>query len=70
MAMPAQFDPLIDLDGMWTTELADRYLPLPELPFFTLVDGEYQCTAEAVVGQRLQADQPFVINFDPRELLP
>lgn len=198
MAMPAQFDPLIDLDGMWTTELADRYLPLPELPtaryecingrlvmtpaealsnafgemklarllapaaeaagfyvsgpvnltfdsrqwiqpdvtilhslpqtdeedrwvpvrlctmavefvstgsrkqdfvdkprrcaeagvpyfmrveivrrlrhasvtFFTLVDGEYQCTAEAVAGQRLQAEQPFVINFDPRELLP
>lgn len=32
MSMPAQFDPLVDLDGLWTTELADRYLPLPELP--------------------------------------
>jgi hypothetical protein len=198
MAMPAQFDPLVDFDGMWTTQLADRYLPLPELPtarygcingrlvmtpaetmsntfgemtlarllapaaqaagfyvcgpvnltfelrqwiqpdvtilhalpetdeedkwvpvrlctmavgfvshgsrkqdfvdkpkrcaeggvpyfmrveivrrlrhasveFFTLADGEYQRTAEAVCGQRLRASEPFEIDFDPRELLP
>src|SRR6266699_2453762 len=31
MAMPIAFDPLIDLDGIWTTTLADRYLPLPDL---------------------------------------
>ncbi|SCL39691.1 hypothetical protein GA0074692_5450 [Micromonospora pallida] len=30
MALPMEFDPLVDLDGMWTTALADRYLPLPE----------------------------------------
>lgn len=198
MSMPAQFDPLVDLDGLWTTELADRYLPLPELPaaryecidgrlvmtpaetmsntfgemtlahllrpaaqaagfyicgpvnltfdfkrwiqpdltvlhalpetdeedkwvparlctmavefvstgsrrqdfvdkpkrcaeggapyfmrvelvrrlqhasveFFTLVDGRYQPTAQAVAGQRLRATKPFEIDFDPRELLP
>ncbi|MEQ4305216.1 Uma2 family endonuclease [Plantactinospora sp. B6F1] len=198
MAMPAQFDPLVDFDGMWTTQLADRYLPLPELPtaryecidgrlvmtpaevgansygemtlahllrpaaqaagfyvygpvnltfelrqwiqpdvtilhalpqtdeedkwvpvrlctmavefvspgsrkqdfvdkpkrcaeggvpyfmrveivrrlrhasveFFTLTDGAYQRTAEAVCGQRLRASEPFEIDFDPRELLP
>ncbi|SCL15199.1 Uma2 family endonuclease [Micromonospora inyonensis] len=38
MAMPMQFDPLVDLDGMWTTTLADRYLPLPELP-----QARYEC---------------------------
>lgn len=38
MAMPATFDPLIDFDGLWTTDLAERYLPLPELPY-----ARYQC---------------------------
>ncbi|MBF9133295.1 hypothetical protein I0C86_30670 [Plantactinospora sp. S1510] len=38
MAMPAQLDPLVDFDGMWTTQLADRYLPLPELP-----TARYEC---------------------------
>lgn len=38
MAMPATFDPLIDFDGLWTTDLAERYLPLPELPH-----ARYQC---------------------------
>ncbi|QSB15850.1 Uma2 family endonuclease [Natronosporangium hydrolyticum] len=31
MAAPA-FDPLVDLDGLWTTALADRFLPDPQLP--------------------------------------
>jgi hypothetical protein len=26
------FDPLIDLDGMWTPELAERYLPIEGAP--------------------------------------
>lgn len=38
MAMPSPFDPLVDFDGMWTTELADRYLPLRELP-----NARYEC---------------------------
>lgn len=38
MAMPMRFDPLVDLDGMWTTQFADRYLPLPGLP-----DARYEC---------------------------
>lgn len=37
MAAPA-FDPLIDFDGQWNTRLAERYLPLPELPGAT-----YEC---------------------------
>jgi Uma2 family endonuclease len=36
--LPDTFDPLVDFDGMWTTDLADRYLPLPELP-----DARYEC---------------------------
>lgn len=39
MAMPAPaFDPLVDLDGLWTTKLAERYLPLPGVPV-----GKYEC---------------------------
>lgn len=26
------FDPLVDLDGLWTPELAERYLPIPGMP--------------------------------------
>lgn len=26
------FDPLVELHGAWTPELADRYLPIPEMP--------------------------------------
>ncbi|MEV1329661.1 Uma2 family endonuclease [Micromonospora costi] len=50
MAMPMRFDPLVDLDGMWTTQLADRYLPLPELPHarYECIDGRLVMTpAEA-----------------------
>ncbi|MEV4414955.1 Uma2 family endonuclease [Catellatospora sp. NPDC049609] len=32
------FDPLIDLDGMWTVEVAERYLPIPGLPLV-----KYEC---------------------------
>jgi Uma2 family endonuclease len=34
MAAPVEraFDPLRDLDGMWSTALAERYLPLPGAP--------------------------------------
>ncbi|MGW5643299.1 Uma2 family endonuclease [Saccharopolyspora sp. NPDC003752] len=28
----APFDPLVDLDGLWTPELAERYLPIPGMP--------------------------------------
>ena len=28
----APFDPLVDLAGLWTTELAERFIPLPGLP--------------------------------------
>ncbi|MPZ28073.1 MAG: Uma2 family endonuclease [Micromonosporaceae bacterium] len=37
-AMPAEFDPLIDLDGLWTTRLADDYLPDPRFPA-----AKYEC---------------------------
>jgi Uma2 family endonuclease len=38
MPMPATFDPLVDFDGLWTTDLADHYLPLLELP-----EARYEC---------------------------
>ncbi|MFB9906843.1 Uma2 family endonuclease [Allokutzneria oryzae] len=28
----APFDPLVELAGMWTTDLAERYLPVPGVP--------------------------------------
>lgn len=33
-----EFDPLIDLYGVWTPELADRYLPIPGMP-----PAKYEC---------------------------
>lgn len=38
MAMPVEFDPLVDLNGLWTTQLAERYLPLLDLP-----EAKYEC---------------------------
>ncbi len=39
VAAPAfDFDPLIGLDGLWTPELADRYLPIPGMP-----PAKYEC---------------------------
>ncbi|MCK2236433.1 MULTISPECIES: Uma2 family endonuclease [unclassified Crossiella] len=32
------FDPLVDFDGMWTTALAEHYLPLPYVPA-----AKYEC---------------------------
>jgi hypothetical protein len=67
VAMPMRFDPLVDLGGMWTTQFADRHLPLPELP-----DARYECiggydtVARAVGGRRLSADLPFPIDVEPR----
>ncbi|MGC5334915.1 hypothetical protein [Micromonospora sp. DT62] len=71
MAMPMRFDPLVDLDGRWTTQFADRYLPLPELPDtrHECIDG-YDTVARVVGGRRLSADLPFPIDFDPADLLP
>ena len=31
-AMPMPFDPLVDLHGMWTTELAEHHLPIQGAP--------------------------------------
>ncbi|WP_203900845.1 Uma2 family endonuclease [Virgisporangium aliadipatigenens] len=43
MAAPVmtEFDPLRDLAGKWTTDLAEQYLPLPSHPYHTYecVDG-------------------------------
>lgn len=33
------FDPLVELYGMWTTELAEHYLPIPNAPLI----GKYEC---------------------------
>lgn len=50
MALPLQFDPLADFDGLWTTRLADRYLPLPELPTarYECIDGRLVMTPTEV----------------------
>ncbi|MFC4108902.1 Uma2 family endonuclease [Micromonospora zhanjiangensis] len=46
-----------------------RRLRHASVEFLTLVDGEYQRTAEAVCGRRLRVSQPFEIDFDPHDLL-
>ncbi|RCW47162.1 Uma2 family endonuclease [Halopolyspora algeriensis] len=35
---PDEFDPLVELHGLWTPELADRYLPIPGMP-----PAKYEC---------------------------
>ena len=42
--MVRAFDPLIDFAGIWNYKLADRYLPLPELP-----KARYECVAGRVI---------------------
>lgn len=37
-ALPAHADPLVELYGEWTTELADKYLPIPGAP-----PAKYEC---------------------------
>lgn len=42
---PAEpFDPLVDLAGLWTTQLAEHYLPLDELP-----PAKYECVEGRLV---------------------
>jgi Uma2 family endonuclease len=40
------FDPLVEFVGMWNTRLAERYLPIPELPGakYECVDGRLSVT--------------------------
>lgn len=46
MAVPVfePFDPLVDLAGLWTTRLAERYLPLDDLP-----PAKYECVDGGLV---------------------
>ncbi|TCO64739.1 Uma2 family endonuclease [Actinocrispum wychmicini] len=38
-AFAPDFDPLVEFYGMWNTELAELYLPLPNVPMI----GKYEC---------------------------
>ncbi len=38
LTMPGEFDPLVELYGMWNTGLAERYLPIPRAHA-----GKYEC---------------------------
>lgn len=47
---PDDFDPLVEFYGQWTTELAERYLPIPGIPVskYECWDGRlYMAPAEA-----------------------
>jgi hypothetical protein len=46
-----------------------RRLGHASVQLLALADGEYR-PAAAVAGQRLTADEPFEMDFDPRVLLP
>jgi hypothetical protein len=47
-----------------------RRLGHASVQLLALADGEYRPAAAAVAGQRLTADEPFEMDFDPRVLLP
>jgi len=53
----AAFDPLYDLAGAWTTALAERYLPLPELP-----RGRYECDDGRLVAAPTEASTNSYVN--------
>ncbi|CAM3068470.1 Uma2 family endonuclease [Tsukamurella hominis] len=40
----APFDPLVDLAGLWTTKLAERFLPLDDMP-----PAKYECLGGRLV---------------------
>jgi hypothetical protein len=74
------FDPLVEFVGMWNTRLAERHLPIPELPgakyecvdgrlFVTPSDGNYRQIEAALAGEQFKADEPFPIQFAPEDLL-
>lgn len=57
----APFDPLVDLDGLWTPELAERYLPISGMPRakYECVDGKlivspYEGTDNAYAADELR----------------
>jgi len=60
MTSPARFDPLVDLDGLWTHRLAERYLPIAGVAAdkYECVDGKliltpYEGTANGYAMLRL-----------------
>lgn len=65
-AMPLQFDPLVDFDGLWTTRLADHYLPLPELPTarYECIDGRLVMTP-AEVGANSYGEAKLITLLAP-----
>lgn len=50
MSAATSFDPLVDLAGLWTTELFERYLPDPGLP-----PAKYECVDGKLVVSPYEA---------------
>lgn len=48
--IPERFDPLVDFDGLWTLELAERYLPIDGAPpaWYEAVDGKMYMSPRGV----------------------
>ncbi len=59
---PTEFDPLVDLYGVWTPELADRYLPIPGMPpvKYECLDGKLILSPYEGSANIYAADEIFV----------
>ena len=60
--LPSRFDPLVELAGLWTAQMAERYLPIEGMPpaKYECLDGNlimspYEGTAEGYAAVELVA---------------
>ncbi|AHI00227.1 hypothetical protein GCM10010174_83340 [Kutzneria viridogrisea] len=64
MSLAVTFDPITDLAGLWTTDLAERYLPDPGLP-----PAKYECVDGKLVVSPYEAGPNVYAADEMRGLL-
>jgi len=62
-ALSSRFDPLVELYGMWTTELAEHYLPVPGAP-----PAKYECVDGYLIMSPYEAAPNVVAAIELRTL--
>ncbi|GAB3546979.1 hypothetical protein J2S53_003112 [Actinopolyspora lacussalsi] len=61
---PGEWDPLVELHGLWTPELADRYLPIPGMP-----PVKYECQDGHLLFSRREGADTVHAADELREIL-
>lgn len=63
--LTSEFDPLVELYGMWTTELAEHYLPIPHAPLV----GRYECLDGYLIMSPREGSQNIHAAAELRDVL-